>query len=63
MPVALQSALEELTPRTFGALMGEPEVPFDVVQEAVAAADRCPATCGTCRQGTDVCAATGHTIS
>ncbi|WP_033344032.1 hypothetical protein [Catenuloplanes japonicus] len=63
MPVALQSALEELTPRTFGELMGEPEVPFDVVQENLASADRCPATCGACTQGTEDCQRTGHTIS
>jgi hypothetical protein len=62
MPVALQSVLDDLAPRTLDAMFAEPEVAFDEVQEALHSADRCPATCGACTQGTDSCRATGHTV-
>ena len=61
MPTTLLSALDELSPRTFGELAGEPAVEFDVIQEALYSADRCPATCGQCVQGTADCAHTGKT--
>lgn len=62
MTVALLTVLDELSPRTFGELAAEPAVEFDVIQEALFSAERCPATCGQCVKGTSDCAHTGKTV-
>ncbi len=62
MPLPLQHALSDLAPRDAGRMAAEPRVAFDVVQESLHAAERCPYTCGGgCKYGTEVCIATGHT--
>jgi hypothetical protein len=62
MPLSLQHALSNLAPRDAGRIATEPRVKFDMVQETLHAAERCPYTCGPgCSHGTEVCIATGHT--
>jgi hypothetical protein len=58
----LQNALAVLAPRNAGDVTIEPVVAFDTVEEALSAANRCPATCGPCTQGTEFCVHTGHTV-
>ncbi len=63
MPTNLTTALDALSPRAFDELTSDLDVAFGKVQAALYSAERCPYTCGACTQGTDVCRATGHTVS
>jgi hypothetical protein len=63
MPLSLQHALSNLAPRDAGRIATEPRVTFDMVQETLHAAERCPYTCGGgCSHGTEMCTPTGHTV-
>jgi hypothetical protein len=61
MPEALLSVLDDLSPRMLEAMLAEPEVEFDVIEDAAHSSERCPFTCGACTQHTNSCVATGHT--
>ncbi|WP_159037020.1 hypothetical protein [Streptomyces specialis] len=54
-------ALSDLVPRRAGEFVVEPRVPFDTIEQAAHAADRCPISC-VCTGSTANCLATGNSF-